>query len=104
MLTINEIVKYESWVKSSITANGFISGYTVAQILGVDHQAFHDRLFQFYREGQHPNTPLMYWRNRDTGRLEHLDGSYPNNMWIASKQLEACAFFVCVYENIINKI
>lgn len=92
MLTITEIAKYESWVKSSITNNGYVTGYTIAQILGVDHQAFHDRLFLFYREGQDPNTPLMYWRNRDTGRMEHLDGAYPHSMWIAIGNYEGPTF------------
>lgn len=63
---IQEQRKISKLLRDSIAKDGFLTGYTVANIMGVDHAVFHDTLYNYFRN--QANVPQIYEYDSQIGK------------------------------------
>lgn len=65
-----------AYMKSCITRQGFISGFSVAKLFNVSHEEFHDKMCGYYRIYGNFNQPTVY-RQDKKGNYFAMESAFP---------------------------
>ena len=64
-------------IVKQITRQGFVAGFTVANMLNENHIYFHNKVYDYYQRNK-TNEPTIYFLDPDTRQYVHIDTTYAN--------------------------